>query len=45
MKIAYNNKPHTNVGQILFRPATQSNYVVMENTTHKQQAILIETVN
>ena len=45
MKIAYNNKPHTNVGRILFQPATQCNYVVMENTTHKQQAILMETIN
>ena len=45
MKIAYNNKPHTNVGRILFQPATRCNYVVVENTTHKQQAILMETIN
>ena len=45
VKIAYNNKPRTYVGRTLFQPATQCNYMVMENTTHKQQAILMETVN
>ena len=42
---AYNNKLHTGVGRTPFQPATQCNYVVVENTTHKRQVIAMETVN
>ena len=42
---AYNNKLHTGVGRTPFQPATQCNYLVVENVTQNKQVIAMENVN
>ena len=42
---AYNNKLYSGVGRTPFQPATQCNYVVVENTTNRRQVIAMENIN
>ena len=42
---AYNNKLYSGVGRTPFQPATQCNYVVVENSTNKRQVIALENIN
>lgn len=42
---AYNNKLYSGVGNTPFQPATQCNYLVVENVTKDRQLIAMENVN